>query len=247
MNKFKCGVCSISFRANSVREVAQAVSEAGLDCVEWGSDVHAPFNDPEKIAEIVALQEEYGISCSSYGTYFRLGSNNLDELCDYITTAKALGTDVLRLWCGTKGSADYTPEEKQDFFEECKKAAAIAEAEDVRLCMECHNGTLTDTADSALELMKAVDSPNFLMYWQPTLRVSVEYNMNYARLISPYVVNLHVYHWVNSEKRPLEEGKADWLQYLTCFEPKGAMLLEFMPDDSIDSLKREAQTLLGLA
>jgi len=34
---------------------------------------------------------------------------------------------------------------------------------------------------------------------------------------------------------------------LTCFEPKGAMLLEFMPDDSIDSLKREAQTLLGLA
>ena len=56
MSNFKLGLCSISFRDKTPEEILIAAKEAGLSFVEWGSDVHAPKDDAEKIAEIVKLQ-----------------------------------------------------------------------------------------------------------------------------------------------------------------------------------------------
>jgi hypothetical protein len=61
--------------------------------------------------DFAALQQEYGIACCSYGTYFRLGVTPLCELAQYIKAAKILGTVILRLWCGNKNSQDYTEKE----------------------------------------------------------------------------------------------------------------------------------------
>ena len=110
---FKCGVVSVSFRQLSVDEVIRYTKEAGLDQIEWGSDVHAPYNDPERIAYIAKAQAEAGISCPSYGTYFKLGVDDTELLHGYASAARALGTDILRLWCGNKnyticnGSCDF--------------------------------------------------------------------------------------------------------------------------------------------
>ena len=121
------GVVSVSFRECTPEQIIKAVKEAGLSCIEWGSDVHAPQNNPEALQEIVRLQNEYGISCSSYGTYYRLGVNTLDELKAYIDAAKLLGADILRVWCGVKAPQNYSEEEKENFFAECRDAARIAE------------------------------------------------------------------------------------------------------------------------
>ena len=99
---FDTGLVSVSFRPLMPEQVAAAAVNAGLNHVEWGSDVHAPYNDPQRLAQIVALQEQYGIRCCSYGTYFRLAVTPMTELPGYIQAAKMLGTDILRLWCGTK-------------------------------------------------------------------------------------------------------------------------------------------------
>ena len=85
--------------------------------------MHCP---PEKAAEIAALQKQYGITCCSCGTYFRLGVTPMEELPAYIAAAKALGTDILRLWCGNKDSGEYTKKEKAALFAACKQAATIA-------------------------------------------------------------------------------------------------------------------------
>ena len=45
----------------SPKEIVKAAKTEGLSCIEWGSDVHAPCNDYERLQEIVALQQEYGI------------------------------------------------------------------------------------------------------------------------------------------------------------------------------------------
>ena len=99
---FRSGLVSISFRSLSPEEIVALCREAGLCAIEWGSDVHAPYNDPQKLNRIVALQKESGIVCSSYGTYFKLGVHDTEELHGYIAAAKLLGTDILRLWCGDK-------------------------------------------------------------------------------------------------------------------------------------------------
>ena len=96
-DKYRLGLVSVSFRRHSPMEILEAAKKAGVSCIEWVSDVHAPCYDTALLYEIAEMQKEYGVECSSYGTYFRLGETPIDELKDYIRAARILGTDILRL------------------------------------------------------------------------------------------------------------------------------------------------------
>ncbi|MBR5459301.1 MAG: sugar phosphate isomerase/epimerase [Clostridia bacterium] len=231
--RFNTGLCSISFRDRSVFDIVDAVKKASLDAVEWGSDVHAP----------VGSGRIDGAKCSSYGTYFKLGVTPICELESYIETARVLGTDILRLWCGACGSGECS--DKNALFDICREASAIAEREGVTLCMECHQGTYTDTAESSLELMREVDSDNFRMYWQPNQYRTVEENIASAKAVAPFVKNIHVFNWEGDKKYPLIEAVDTWKRYLELFG-SGTLLLEFMPDGRLESLEREAEALFKI-
>lgn len=237
------GLVSISFRPLTVEQLAAVTAEAGLSCIEWGSDVHAPYDDTARLQEIVALQQRYGLTCCSYGTYFRFGKDDVAQLPGYIHAAKTLGTNILRLWCGEKNPDEYLPEEKEKLFADCKAAATIAEGEGVILCLECHNWTYTQTKEGALELMEYVNSPAFRMYWQPNQFRTIEENIAYATLLAPYTTHIHVFQWKGKEKFPLSDGVEEWRRYLKCFEGEHALLLEFMPDNEVATLPQEAATL----
>lgn len=249
---YQLGLVSISFRKETPETLVKAVKAAGLSCIEWGSDVHAPCNETEKLQNIVRLQEASGIRCSSYGTYFRIGKNPVSGFPDYIRAAKMLGTDILRLWCGTKGSLEYTPEELEALYADCRGLAAMAEEAGVKLCMECHNDTLTDRKESALALMEAVDSPAFRMYWQPNQLRSVEENLAYIKLLAPWTEHLHVFNWdcPNGgplEKYPLALAVETWKAYLAEIPGDRALLLEFMPDNRLETLAAEVAALKMIA
>lgn len=245
---YQLGLVSISFRPVTPETLIEAVKAAGLSCIEWGSDVHAPCGDEARLKEIARLQAAAGIRCCSYGTYFRLGKDDPAEFPQYIRAAKLLGTDILRLWCGTKGSEDYTEEELEALYADCRKVAAMAEAEGVQLCMECHNGTVTDRKEGALALMRAVDSPAFGMYWQPNQLRTVEENLAYAALLAPWTRHVHVFNWDcpnggSLEKYPLAQAVDTWKAYLEKLPGDRALLLEFMPDNRLESLSAEAAAL----
>lgn len=247
MSNYKLGLCSISFRNKTPEEILFAMKDAKLSCIEWGSDVHAPKDDIEKINEIVKLQKEYSIECSSYGTYFRLGITPLDELEGYIKVAKMLDTNILRLWCGDKNSQEYSVDEKTALFNDCKAAAIIAEQNGMILCMECHNDTYTNTKESAYELMQTVNSKHFRMYWQPNQFRSKEENLEYANLLSLYTEHLHVFNWENKERYPLQKAVKEWKEYIDCFSEDKTLLLEFMPDGEIETLSCEVKALKEIA
>ena len=236
----KLGLVSVSFRDQSPRQILEAMTDCGLFYIEWGSDVHVP---PEKAEEISLLQGEYAVECASYGTYFRLGVTPLEELPRYIRAAKILGTDILRLWCGDRCSEAYSPTERDALFTACRAAANLAEKAGVILCMECHMGTYTQTLAGALELMEAVASPAFRMYWQPNQFRTLEENLEYAKALAPYTVHIHVFHWKGKEKFPLIEAKETWINYLSCFPGEHGLLLEFMPDGKLSTLKQETAAL----
>ena len=248
---YQLGLVSISFRKETPETLVEAVKAAGLSCIEWGSDVHAPWNEEEKLQNIVRLQQESGIRCCSYGTYFRLGKDDPAEFPGYIRAAKLLGTDILRLWCGVKGFQEYTPEELEALYADCRKVAAMAEAEGVTLCMECHNGTVTDWKEGALALMQAVDSPAFQMYWQPNQNRTVEENLAYAKLLAPWTKHLHVFNWKNidgkTKKYALAQAVDTWKAYLAQMPGQRALLLEFMPDNCLETLAAEAAALKVIA
>ena len=237
--KTTLGLVSISFRKHSPKEILEAMKQAGLSYVEWGSDVHAPYDDTARLDELVALQREYGITCSSYGTYFKFGKHPVEELEGYILAAKRLGTDVLRLWCGTKSGADMTEEERASLLADCRRAAALAEEHGVTLCLECHRKTFTERLSDALFLMEQVGSERFRMYWQPFQWQTPEENEAYARAISPYVRHVHVFQWKGEDSLSLWEGIEEWRRYLACLPGCDALLLEFMPNHLLAELCTE--------
>ena len=240
---FGTGLVSITFRNTAFDEVIRAAVQAGLMHIEWGSDVHAPCHDTQRLRQIAELQKQYGISCCAYGTYFYLGVTPVDELPGYIRAAELLETDVLRLWAGKKSPEKLTPEEKEMLFSQSKQAAEIAEAAGVTLCLECHRNTYTEAGESALELMQAVDSPAFRMYWQLNPDTSAAENIAYARLLQKYTVHIHAFHWKGNRAYPLAEGADEWKAYLKEFSGDHLLLLENMPDHQPGTLLREADSL----
>ncbi len=242
-NGYTLGLVSVSFRQLTPREVIEAAARAGLSVIEWGSDVHAPCTDLARLQEIAALQKEYGITCSSYGTYFRLGKTPLCELEGYIAAAKILGTDILRLWCGSKNATEMTTEEKAAFVAECRAAAEIAARHGVTLCMECHCKSFTERAEDAVWLMEEVNSPHFRMYWQPFQWQTGEENVQNATRIAPYAAHIHVFNWKGEDKLPLGDATEEWRAYLAAFSTPRTLLLEFMPNGMVDELIAEVAAL----
>lgn len=240
---WKTGLVSISFRNLSTDEIMKLARDAGLDAIEWGSDVHAPYEKSEKLEEIAQKQSEYGLYCSSYGTYFRLGLHDTALLKDYIKAAKILKTNILRIWCGNKNFQELSEDERKHIICEGQKAAKLAKEANVFLCMECHNNTYTNCIEGAIDLMTSINSKHFLMYWQPNQYQSFEKNCEYARLIAPYVVNIHAFYWEGKNRYKLADGLSMWKSYLSYFHNEGVIMLEFMPDDDPKSLKEEANAL----
>lgn len=242
-DKYALGLVSVSFRQHSPKEILEVTKAAGLSCIEWGSDVHAPCHDIERLHKIAEMQKEYGIFCSSYGTYFRLGETPIEELSDYIAAAKALGTDILRLWGTRKSGKDMTEEERKDLLELCRTVAKIAEDSGVTFCLECHKNTFTENPDDAVWLMQSIRSPRFRMYWQPFQWQSSEQNVENAKKIAPFAEHIHVFNWRGSEKLPLTDAVGDWQEYIKAFSTPRTLLLEFMPNGTIEELAHEAEAL----
>lgn len=242
----RSGLVSVSFRGKPAAEVAEAAKNAGLSLIEWGSDVHAPCGDEENLKNIAALCREKGLGIFSYGTYFRVGKDRPEDIRSYIRAAKILGCRVLRIWAGDKGFSLYTEEEFAAFVSDCREIAHIAEEEDVVLCTECHNNTVTDCPEGALALLKAVGSKAFKTYWQPNQYKTVEENLACAAALSKYTVALHVFNWEGKEKYPLRQAEELWKKYLSLFPEDVVCLLEFMPDGRIESLPEEARALKDL-
>lgn len=240
---FYPGLVSISFRDYSPEEIISEAVKCGLHSIEWGSDIHAPRQDDLRLAELSALQSATGLSCCSYGSYFRLGFTPMEELPEYIHAAKCLGTRIIRIWAGRKKASDCSEEEWQAFLALCTQAAEIAREHDVVLCLECHRRSYTETKEGALDLMRHVNSPHFRMYWQPNPDISVEENVSYIRSLREYITHVHVFHWVTDQRLPLREGLAVWEKYLSELTGNHHLLLEFMPDDKMESLQAEAHSL----
>ena len=240
---YRLGLVSVSFRKHTPKEILNAMQACGLSVIEWGSDVHAPCTDHERIGQIVAMQESLGISCSSYGTYFKLGQTPIGELPRYIDAAHRLKTDVLRLWCGTRSGDAMTAEERDSLLAQACQAAELAEREGVTLCMECHKQTFTERPEDALELMRVVNSKHFRMYWQPFQWLEAGENLLIAKKLSLHVEHLHVFQWKGTQRFSLHEGIGEWQEYLGALPAPRTLLLEFMPDDSLATLAQEADAL----
>jgi len=241
------GLVSVTFRQLSPEEIISLVSQAGLEGIEWGGDIHVPHGDLRRAAEVRRWTEEAGLVVSSYGSYYRVGHEEPAPFTVVLETALALGAPLIRVWAGKLGSAQADAAYRQRVAEESLRIAELAQEAEVAVAYEFHGGTLTDTNESALDLLQRAQHPALGSYWQPITGAPEEYRLAGLRGVLPWLKNLHVFFWrPDYGRQPLASGETIWREYLRLAAGTGRehwALLEFVRDDAPAAFLEDATTL----
>ena len=255
-SKFRAGVVSVTFRQYAYRNFIKYVKDTALSCIEWGSDIHAPYNDTEKAADIKNEMAANNLITASYGSYYKLGQKYEPDVFPMILrTAKIISAPMIRVWGGVKNSADLTLQERDAIIKDAVNTAESAQEENINISLEYHGGTITDTADSAVDFIKEVRNRggnNVYLYWQPNQYISFSENKLNLMKICPYLSNIHVFAWDKDARLPLSEHKNIWGEYINivknCTRPdtKHDFLLEFVKGDSAEQFGDDAKVLIEL-
>jgi 3-dehydroshikimate dehydratase len=226
------GLCSVTLRGLGVEEVVAVAARAGLGAIEWGADVHVPPGDLAAAKRAVAAGARAGVAVASYGSYWR-ADDDLADLAPVLESARALGAPRVRIWAGREGSEHAAVTDGV--------RAAVELAGELEMALEFHGGTLTETAESAVELLEA--APGARTYWQPPQGAPDDVALAGLRAVKPWLAALHVFSWWPRDQRlPLAARAALWRAALAQAGDVDA-LLEFVPGDDPEAVVRDARTL----
>ena len=164
MGNLKIGVASVTFRNKTVSEVVDIVSQAGVEYIEWGADVHVKNADDAVVAR--NLCDAKGIKISSYGSYYRAGCNDRENWAEICRTAHTLGAESIRVWLGSENSEDYTSQEYDELVSDLCSMCDVAAQYGILVCPECHDNTFNNNTDSIIRLKNDLQRDNFRTYFQ---------------------------------------------------------------------------------
>lgn len=239
------GMVSATFREKTPEDILRLCQQAELKAVEWSENAHVFPGDVKGAKNLFEKTRAAGLEVAAYGSYYRLGEQEDPEYSfrSSAESAAALNAPVIRIWAGSRPSADVG---KEEFYRLSKEAALLAEIGStyhLKVGFEWHKNTLTDTNQSAIRLLEASAHENLYCLWQPTVALSMEERLEGLDLLGDRLLNLHVYYWKKGEKRPLSEGRAKWKQYLEHVDKRVSRygLLEFVMNGTEEQFLEDAK------
>ncbi len=244
----RTGLVSVTFRKLSPGEIIRLCREAGLSEIEWGGDVHVPPGDENTAAAVGEMTRSGNLVVAAYGSYYRLGSSRGPDFSSVLASAVALGAPVIRVWAGTSGSDAAGPAERKAVGEDALRCADLAAAKNILIAYEFHDGTLTDTMESTLELLDKTMHPFIKTLWQPPNGRSLPECLAGLRAILPRLQHIHAFHWWPDPtcRLPLAEGRDRWSAYVAELRKENkesSFLLEFVKGDDPGQFREDARTL----
>lgn len=249
------GLCSISYRKLEIDEIIDMVKEAGLEAIEWGGDVHVPHGDVALAEDVRKKTLAAGLKIGTYGSYYRVGQapegKDNPDFKDVVASAKALGAETIRVWCGPCNREEADPSLTRAVLDDVNRCADLTQAAGMTLSFEYHGGTFTNTDENAQLLAREVDRKDVKFYWQPPHHNSHKENLAGLSALFNRITNLHVFHWLpksdgSNERRLLEEGKERWIEFMTPFaraDRDTYAFLEFSMNDDRNNFFRDADVL----
>ena len=246
----KAGLVSVTFRKVSPQVLVETAAGCGLECIEWGGDIHVPHGDIDAAREVGRITHEQGLAVSAYGSYYALAESEQKGLAfeTVLETAVALGAPTIRVWPGKRASAEADADYRKLVETDALRVADLAHRVGLSVSYEFHAGSLTDTAASAKALLDATQHPAIFTLWQPPNGRPVEECLAGLDLVIHRLGHIHAFHWWPdaAHRLPLSEGRERWKSYFSRIrkaELSPDVLLEFVPGDDPGVLPREAQTL----
>lgn len=243
--EFISGLVSISFRKLSYKEIIDITAESGLSAIEWGGDVHVPLGELDIADKVRLATAERGLTVPEYGSYYVISKSGAEKAQAAISSARALGTRVIRVWASDKNRSAMSDEEYLAAVEDAKMLCDSAP--DLTFCLECHNHSITEDYRDAAAYIADVGRANFKTFWQPNQFRDHSYNTEALEALLPSVVSVHVFSWEGNAHYPLDHHAERWADYLAILKRSDAdkihLMLEFMHDNSQASLKNTADVL----
>jgi len=248
----------------SVFEAIEFCASLGLEGVEIRCAANGHLDpetvDPFRVARIAEAAHRSGVAIACLTPYYKdyatpeAAEATLAGLHKTCRIAEDLDCRLVRATGGVWNEAMGGPEARTTraaLWERTavglQQAADIAIQHGVKLALENHSGTLTQTAEDTVAMVRQVDRPNFgiLMdhYWvvaaacpgsagfQPAPERSRQDAgapaalLDAVRLQAPYVLHCHVKNivWVDDKPQAnfLDEGAIDWLAVLRILKEHG--------------------------
>lgn len=241
------GLVSVTFRDKTADWIIEQCRIAELKAVEWSENAHVFADDEAGAASLSERTRDAGLAVAAYGSYYRLGEQEQPQeiFMKSLRSAAALQAPVIRIWAGTRPSADVDEAEFNRLAEEAAMVSGLAQEYGIKVALEWHRNTLTDTNETALKLLKEAGHPNLYSLWQPTVALSMQERLDGLSLLGDRLLNLHIYYWPDGVKRPLREGIAEWEQYLGRIDQTAVRygLMEFVMDGTKEQFQADAVTL----
>lgn len=238
------GFTTVTFRKKSRREICEIAKNNFIKYIEWGGDIHLPPDDEIALHEIISLQKEFGLTAISYGSYYRLGTNNYSLWEKIVNIADKIGAKIIRIWQGDCSSQNVSKEKMQAMVNETKRLADIADKKGLIVAFEFHKNTNNDNGKSAVEFLQAVNKHNVKTYWQP---FSTSEDIENLKAVLPYLVCVHIFEWNEKGHRySLKHGVDKWRAYLEIINNSGAQpywIMEFVKHDSRHQFANDVKTL----
>ena len=237
----RAGLVSVTFRRFGIEEIVRLMDRARLTAVEWGGDVHV--TDPRSACEAKRLCDESGIKICSLGSYFRV-TQDTELLKKSVELADMLGTDMIRIWCGAKGSGELDEAARARVIDALNECCITAEGQ--LLSLEFHGGTLTDSLESVKRLIdETVSFKNLRFHWQPRWDWPEADNMKALETIKDRIGHMHVFCWEHGSggitRKPLSDGEQLLKDAFSRCDAD--VLIEFVRNDSPEAFFEDAEAL----
>ncbi len=184
------GFTTTSFRQiKSLEKIVEIASDAGVDCIEWGGDIHVKDIETAKYAK--KLCDAANIKISSYGSYYRVGSKDTSEWEKICRVASAMDADSVRVWLGKADSEKTDDETYKALVEDAKSMCSLAAEYGLIVCPECHDNTYNNNTDAFLKIQKDIDCRNFRTYFQSRY-CRKDYDLDRIERTLPYIESVHI-------------------------------------------------------
>jgi 3-dehydroshikimate dehydratase len=206
------GLASITFNQLSPAEVISLVSKAKLEAIEWGGKVHVPHGNLKIASEVKKMTWDGGLKICSYGSYYLVGEDNSFTFEQVLDCAVELDAPVIRVWPGRYGADIFDQSYRSRVVNDSLRMSALAAQAGKTVSYEFHNGYLTDTAESTLDLLTRINAANFTTYWQPRASSPPAEHLDTIKMLFPWITNVHAFHLGPDGKRIFFHDGLNWWQ-----------------------------------
>lgn len=167
----KAGVCTIAFKDRSLEETIDLIVGSGAKGVElWGREPHLPGTSAER-RRLAGRLRDAGLEICALGSYYRPDGRRAGEALrtsaaavdrendpdSVLEAAHDLGAPLVRIWAGSENYESCDPGTREAIVHEVRWFGDRARDAGCEVVLERHNGTLTNSWESAGRVVAAVD------------------------------------------------------------------------------------------